>query len=158
MSDFSRQNGKRWEDYILAECEELARLGEAFVSKNWEAPPVPGQHVKREASKPDFSGFTRRGRHIVFEAKATRSTTALPMSSIAAHQWEYLDDACYHGAMSFVYVLDGLERKWVFPWLDVLEWREVRASIPFIEGRPCQKRDGETWLDVLLRLEAPGVS
>jgi len=154
MSSLERENGKRWENYIRKECAELKRLQRAWVDKNWEAPAVPGQHIKREASKPDFSGFLMvTGMHVVFEAKATLSKTSLPFSSIAKHQWEHLNKAYFSDAVSFVYVLDGADRKWVFPWGAILGAAKTRKSMPLVDGSPYQKQPGETWLGALARIE-----
>lgn len=52
----AKKNGDRWEDYVRAECDALHKRELARVSKNFEADRVPGMQVRREPSKPDFSG------------------------------------------------------------------------------------------------------
>lgn len=148
----SRQHGQRFETYIRKECRDLHRHDLALVQKNWEAPKVPGEEFRREKSKPDFSGFLPDSRHVIFEAKATESTTSFGFGQITDHQWQYLDRAHTAGSISFVYVLDGLRRKWVIPWARVLECDEYRSSFPF-EFSDFIKKRGETWLACWQRLE-----
>lgn len=159
MSNLSQQNGARWEKYIRAECRHLSGAGRAYVSKNWEAPKVKGSHIKWEPSKPDFSGFLPDGRHVVFEAKACMSETSFPFSSIERHQAEHLDLAQKSGAIAFIYVLDGLDRKWVIPWRAVLVTLTTRKSFPLSEEEGAfRKRDPETWLDTWKYLKSEGLT
>lgn len=158
MPSIQQQNARRWEKYIRRECEELLRRGEADVDKNWEAPTVPGTHVPREKSKPDFSGFLNNGRHVVFEAKATMSTTSFSFSDIADHQEATLRRAFRWNAISFVYVLDGHQRRWVLPWYTIRCCRVGRESFPFNDETPARKREGETWLETWKRLEQEGMT
>lgn len=152
MSTLQQQHGTLWETYIRKECKDLTSIGQAFVDKNWEAPRVPGKKIPREASKPDFSGFLSGGQHVVFEAKATMSKTSFPFSQITRGQAAHFDIAEKSGAIAFVYVLDGMRRKWVLPWSVVSEISENRASYPFDPESPNLKIKGETWLDTLKRL------
>jgi len=148
MSDLSYQNGARWEAYIRAECRALEIAGLAFVSKNWEAPKLKGQYVKRETSKPDFSGFMPDGQHVVFEAKAILGKVkSFPFSRIAKNQWERLDQAHKSGAVAFVYLLNG-EDKWVIPWEHLIQWVDKRASFPLTDCAAYVKYRGDTWLDI----------
>lgn len=156
MTDsLARANGQRWEGYIRAENGELKHRQSALVRKNWEAPRVPGSHIRREESKPDFSGFiSSGGRHVVFEAKATLSETSFDFGRIANHQLEHLSIAHHAGAIAFVYVLDGLERKWLLPMPVIWSWMQQRKSFPFDAGDgELQKQDGETWLEAWQRIE-----
>lgn len=153
MSSKQRKHGARWESYIRRECKALREAHLAWVRKNWEAPDVPGRPgVKREPSKPDFSGCVAGGKHVVFEAKATLSTTRFDLDRLATHQANHLDMVYRLGGIAFVYVLDGELSKWVLPWRTVLSFSEHRASVPFDEVEPCRKVSGETWLDTLERL------
>lgn len=155
MSSKQQEHGRRWEQYIRQECDDLRRAGLAVVRKNWRAPKVPrdGVEARIEPSKPDFSGALRGGRHVVFEAKATLSGSSLDFSRIAEHQWDHLDQADAAGAVTFVYICDGRQRKWVVPWWRILEADEERNSYPFGTYPVEEKRTGETWLDTLVRLE-----
>lgn len=150
MKTLQQVHGDLFESYVRREVRHLREQGLAQVDKNWEAPLVPGKAIPREASKPDFSGVVgQRGRHVVFEAKATLSKTSWPLAKLTDHQLEHLELASDLGAIAFVYVLDGARRKWVFP---VEHIRGLgRASAPF-EG-PWEKKKGETWLDTWRRLE-----
>lgn len=167
MTSKQQKHAERWERVIRQECKALREAGSAFVDKNWEAPRVPGSHVPREKSKPDFSGFLSDGRHVVFEAKVTQSKTSFPFSKIEEHQAEHLEAAYRADAVSFLYVLDGEQRRWVVPFevVVVLE----RDSFPFneppggglglFEQRGKWERrgrsfvwSGENWLQTLRRL------
>lgn len=162
----SQQNGARWEDYIRAECRALADAKLAFVGKNWEAPKVPGKHVRWETSKPDFSGHLPNGRHVAFEAKALlKPGTSFPFGNITAGQWEQLDrlhrpsgvqDVDGNG-ISFLYVLNGPEEKWVIPWAQIVRVMTESRSFPLTaEHGELKKRGVETWLDTWNRLDAGG--
>lgn len=156
MSTLQQQHSKIWESYIRKECRALQKGELAVVDKNWEAPRIPGEKRPRETSKPDFSGFRFDGRHVVFEAKATLSTTSFSFSLIVDHQAEHLATAKEYGAISFVYVLDGKRRKWVIPYQAILA-TEGRKSFPF-DNDTYQKQRGETWLDTWARLEMRGLA
>lgn len=149
MPTLQQQHAELWERYIREECKALERAGAAWVSKNWEAPRVPGKKMPRAKSKPDFSGFLADGRHVVFEAKATLSETSFGFDAISEHQREHLEAADNAGAMSFVYVLDGLRRKWVIPFATIRLCEATRGSFPFPQFPQMEKRAGETWLDCL---------
>ena len=151
-----RQLGQRWESYIRKECAALKKAGLAQVDKNWEAPRIPGKagkYTRIEKSKPDFSGWAREGRHVVFEAKATQVTTRFDLSLLADHQHRAIVDAGEAGAIAFVYLLSGYgdeAGKWVLPW-----WLFVDvdgSSIP-LDHPVYLKRGGETWLDAWERIE-----
>lgn len=154
-----QEHSKIWERYIRQECYALKKAGLAVISKNHEAPTVPGKHIPREKSKPDFSGFLAgAGNHIVFDAKATMSETSFSFHDIQDHQREHLRLAEEFSATSFLYVLDGLRRKWVLPLQIVRHWEEEgRSSYPFGEDSPFEKRPGETFLDTLWRTGYLGV-
>ena len=111
----------------------------------------------RETSKPDFSGLLSCGRHVVFEAKATMSATSFPFGSLAEHQAAALHRAYRWGAVSFVYVLDGHQRRWVLPWKEIEKTKLQRESYPF-DDAPTRKREGETWLQAWERIEAQGMT
>jgi recombination protein U len=175
MTDLARQLGQRWETYIRRENKMLLDHGRADVSKNWEAPKIPGKHARREKSKPDFSGFLLvgsrmdtvendlwSGQHVVFEAKSTLSKTSWPLSDLKDHQRERLNRANQTGAVAFVYLLSGERRKYVVP-MDVYEWwaDTDSGSIPFparFNPRgvpvldPYEKQRQETWLDTYIRV------
>jgi recombination protein U len=152
MTTLQQQHCKLWERYIRMECRDLKRSGQALVRKNHEAPKIPGKAIPREPSKPDFSGIIQGGRHVCFEAKATLSETSISFHAIAEPQWDHLNRVHEAGGVAWVYVLDGNRNKWVLPWADILETRELRESFPFSVER-FQKVEGETWLDTLRRLE-----
>ena len=145
MKSKSVAHGEIWERYIRVECAELARRGQAQVSKSWEAPRVSGTHVKRAESKPDFSGCITAGRHVVFEAKATLNVERFDLKNISAGQRDHLLSASYMGALAFVYVLSGERRKYLIPMyvLEAATGASVRFDVPGV----VEKLDGETWLD-----------
>ena len=145
MKSKSVAHGEIWERYIRVECAELARRGQAQVSKNWEAPKVSGTHVKRAESKPDFSGCITAGRYVVFEAKATLEKERFGLKNLATHQRDHLLTASFMGALAFVYVLSGERRKYMIP-MYVLE-AATGASVRFDAPGVVEKLDGETWLD-----------
>ena len=151
MKSKSVAHGEIWERYIRVECAELAKRGQAQVSKNWEAPRVSGTHVKRAESKPDFSGCITAGRHVVFEAKATLEKERFDLKNLATHQRDHLLSASYMGALAFVYVLSGERRKYLIPMrlIELSEAKSVRFDVPGV----VEKLDGETWLDAAGRLE-----
>jgi penicillin-binding protein-related factor A (putative recombinase) len=133
--------GRLWERYIAQECAALERREEAWISKNHEAPTVPGKKIKRGKSKPDFSGFTADGRHIVFEAKVI-SNDLFPKSRLAKHQLEHLQTAADHGALAFVYVLHAEKRT-----RHIIPIQRLEASYPLENWNA--KKEGETFLDTL---------
>jgi penicillin-binding protein-related factor A (putative recombinase) len=145
MKSKSVAHGEIWERYIRVECAELAKRGQAQVSKNWEAPRVSGTHVKRAESKPDFSGCIAAGRHVVFEAKATLEKERFDLKNLATHQRDHLLTASFMGALAFVYVLSGERRKYLIPMyvLEAATGASVRFDVPGV----VEKLDGETWLD-----------
>lgn len=164
----AQAHARRWERHIRAECAELAEAGLAFVAKNWEAPKVRGKHVSIEASKPDFSGYLPGGRHVVFEAKSTLVETRFDLDLLADHQLDHLQRAVDHGALAFVYVLDGLGRKWVLTTEAILGAMIYRSSVPFdistarleVRGEWTRRGsafvwEGEGWLDAMLRIGGP---
>ncbi|MFP4599948.1 MAG: Holliday junction resolvase RecU [Persicimonas sp.] len=155
--NLARQHGQEFEVYARKECRDLLKADRALVQKNWEAPTVPGEHFKREKSKPDFSGFLPDSRHVIFECKATLSKTSFPFSNITDHQWAYLDRAHTAGSISFLYVLDGQRQKWVVPWKRVKFISLERSSFPFAD-EVYRKRRGETWLDTWHRVELEGLT
>ena len=159
-AELARQHGALWEKDIRKQNRELRRAEMAFVGKNWEAPNIPGSHRKREASKPDFSGHLPCGRHVTFEAKASLNTTSFGFGQITKGQRQYLNSAYECGCISFVFILDGLRRRWLIPWGEVLrvEAVEGRASFPYEEDSAFQKQRGETWLDCWQRLEKGGLT
>lgn len=155
----------RWERLIRQECAVLREEGRAWVDKNWEAPPVPGTHIPREKSKPDFSGFLAGGRHVVFEAKATESETSFDFNKVLEHQYDHLQAADDAGAASFLYVLDGVGGRWLIPWFNVVCCEKAgRSSFAFNEGSSLQQQGewrrrgaafvwhGENWLETLQRM------
>lgn len=151
MSSLAKQHGDQWEAYVRQECREIARRGEGQIGKNWEAPKVRGSHASREQSKPDFSGCLPGGRHIVFECKATLNCSRFdctPDRLITKGQLEHLRVAHELGAVSFVYVLDGENRKWVVPY-EVL----VPPSVA-LEEVGTQKDTDELFTDTLKRMSA----
>ena len=160
QAELARKNGARWESNIRKQCFSLKNAKRALVSKNWEAPKIPGSHKKREKSKPDFSGCLPCGRHVVFEAKANFITTSLPFGQISEGQREHLSTASAWGAISFVFALDGKDRRWLIPWseLDHIEAVEDKSSFAYDEDSPFLKRRGETWLDTWERLEKGGLT
>ena len=147
--NLSRQLGEVWERYIRVECDELDRRGDAFVSKNHEAPPVPGKKTKRAKSKPDFSGVIRGGRHVVFDAKSTLEYNRLDLKNIAKHQLEHLRRCDELGGIAFVYVLSGERRKFVVSVsvIDAAKGASVRLDCDQV----FEKMPGETWFDVVER-------
>lgn len=153
MTNLEQQHGQVWERYVRQECHELREAGLALVRKNWRAPRVPreGVHARIDTSKPDFSGVVDGGRAVVFECKATMSTTSLDLDRLADHQADHLRDAHELGAGAFVYVLDGDRNKWVVPWPALSDLD--RGSYPIGEYPDHQKQEGETFLDTLERLE-----
>lgn len=152
MAGLSKQHGDQWEAYVRAECKEVHRRRQAKVSKNWEAPKVKGSHVSWEQSKPDYSGYDiATGKHIVFEAKATRSTTRFDLKNLTDGQREHLTDASFAGALAFVYVLTGDQRKLLIP-MRLIESAEG-ASVNFETEGVVEKYDRETWFDAARRLE-----
>lgn len=146
-----QRNGKRWERYIVLECRALQKAGVAFVSKNFEAPKIPGSHVPREASKPDFSGFLFGGTHIVFEAKSTENKTSFGFALISRGQKKHLALAHKAGAVSFVYVLSGDDEKFVIPWKQIEDCE--KKSLKFSDIDDCKKVKGESFLATLARIE-----
>ena len=183
LSDLRRKNARRWEANIRRQCAHLKTRGRAFVDKNWEAPLIPGTNRPRETSKPDFSGHTDTGRHVVFEAKSQLfEETRFDFSQISEGQREQLENAYEAGAISFVFLLDGygvtirstasadsMRRKWVIPFSEILRQENIEgnASFPYPGARHCsddayiehfKKRRGETWLDCWNRLESGGLT
>lgn len=172
MSKTTQQKAAdRWERVIRKECHALRAEG-VGVDKNWEAPKIPGTHQPREKSKPDFSGHLADGRHVVFEAKVTKSTTSFDFNLITRSrdendpgQWEVLQAAHDSGAVAFVYVLDGEGRRWVLPW-DVIRYyyRNGSSSFPFDDHSPHRQRgewhrrgaafywEGEDWFSTIQRV------
>lgn len=153
MSNLKQQHGKAFEKYIRKECKDLRQAGKALVRKNWRAPKHPDddKHFRIAKSKPDFSGVLEDGRAVVFEAKATMSTTSWPLDDLADHQADHLSEAAELGAAAFVYILDGERNKWVVPWQVLVN--VDRESYPFGGFESHRKQDGETWVDTLERLE-----
>lgn len=168
MKTKQQQAADRWEAVIREECRALREQRRAWVDKNWEAPRVPGTHIPREASKPDFSGWLPGGTHVVFEAKATLAETSFDFNMITEGQWEHLQAAHENDAVSFVYVLDGKGRRWVVPFghilaLDAAGVRSMRFDSPFQQFRQLGewqrsgavfRWSGEDFVDTLGRLRA----
>ena len=160
------KHARRWEAAIRKECASLSGDRRAFVDKNWEAPKIPGTHQRVEESKPDFSGHLSDGSHVVFEAKTSLHKTRFSFDQIRPGQADHLADAEACGAVSFIYLLDNLRRRWVIPWsvVERLKAIENRQSFAYPESphfidrfSACQKRPGETWLDAYTRLEMEGI-
>lgn len=153
MGTLARKHGQNFETYARKECNDLRKAGLALVRKNWRAPEVPeeGNHARIAKSQPDFSGVIEGGRSVVFECKATMDTNSWEFSHLADHQAEHLSEAAELGAVAFVYILDGDRRKWVVPWRTLVNLD--RESYPFGVFESHRKREGETWLDTLERLE-----
>ena len=59
--------------------------------------------VYESKSTVDYDGIYRN-KAIVFEAKSTQIKTSFPLSMLANHQIQYLDNAEKHGAVSFVII------------------------------------------------------
>lgn len=152
----SQQHGEVWEAYIAKECAELERRGSALVSKNWEAPKVPGKQVKRSKSKPDYSGCIAGGRHVVFEAKATLEVDRFDLKNLRDHQLKHLTTAAQMGAIAFVYVLAGDQSKYIIPVSKILAAHGC-SSVRFNSGGIYAKRPGETWFDVVFELNGAGI-
>jgi len=162
MPSIQQQHAQRWESHIRKQCRTLLKGRRALVDKNWEAPKVPGKQIKREKSKPDFSGLVLHGplagRHVVFEAKATMERERFDFSLIQDHQAEHLSIASTGGALSFVYVLDGFGFQWVLPWPWIQHEMDLGiASLQFDDWPSGLRERGETWLDVCERLDAQEV-
>jgi len=145
----SREHGAVWERYVVMECGELEKRGHAMVSKNWEAPPIPGTKKPRAKSKPDFSGCLRGGRHVVFEAKSTLEPARFDLANLAKHQRAHLVDAAFLGSVAFVYVVSGERRKYVIP-LAVIESADAK-SVRFDAPGVVEKLELETWYDAIVR-------
>jgi penicillin-binding protein-related factor A (putative recombinase) len=148
----SAENGAVWERYVVMECRELEKRGHSKVSKNWEAPPIPGTKKPRAKSKPDFSGCLRGGRHVVFEAKSTEEPERFDLKNLAKHQREHLLDAAFLGSVAFVYVVSRAnreDRKYIIP-VAVIESTETK-SVRFDAPGVVEKLERETWFDALVR-------
>ena len=161
LATIRQRHARRWEALIRKECKRLKKVEVAFVDKNWEAPKVPGQKIRVETSKPDFSGHLADGRHVVFEAKTTLHPTRFDFSNISKGQRQHLDYADTCGAMAFVYLLDNMRRRWVLPWWFVLSMESVceKSSFPLPESphfntndSSFQKKNKETWVDTYRRV------
>lgn len=145
MSKLAKQHGDQWEAYVREECREIERRGLGQIGKNWEAPKVKGSHASRAKSKPDFSGVLPGGRHIVFECKATMERNRFDCDRVTEHQMEHLLTAHTYGALAFVYVLDGSQRKWVVPVTG------ITGKSVTLEAVGTQKDDNELFLDTIRR-------
>lgn len=159
MPSIQQQHASRWESHIRKQCRSLLKGRRALVDKNWEAPRVPGRQVKREKSKPDFSGLVisgpLAGRHVVFEAKATMEQSRFDFSLIQSHQAEHMELASIGGALSFCFVIDGQGGKWVLPWQWIQhQMNQGNASLQLSTCESGRCRPGETWLDTCERLHA----
>jgi penicillin-binding protein-related factor A (putative recombinase) len=157
MTTLQQDLSAEWESLIKRECKDLAKAKLAFVSKNHEAPRIPGKKRPRSKSKPDFSGHSPAGRHIVFEAKSSLCETRFDFGLITDGQYRILKQAHQSGCISFIYFIDGARRRWVIPWRAVQETEIERFSLPLIEPNLVyQKRPGETWLATWKRLAEAG--
>ena len=122
--------GNTFEQYINKECKVLESEGSVFVSKNWEAPKKGGSFVSISTSKPDYSGFTADGKHVVFDAKATQNDF-FAVSSLSKHQYEHLKNAHEHNAFAFVYALHyskDTQDKYVIPMWFVIDMKSKRKN------------------------------
>jgi recombination protein U len=155
----AKAHGATWEAYVRAENTHLARIGKALVVKVPEdLRPVRRlkdghvQAVYAGKAYCDYMGTLQGGRAVTFDAKATLSETSFPFSNIADHQLEIMTTVARLGGIAFVYVLSGLQDKYVLPVNadGVIAGVTDRKSFPFDEH--FRKPTGETWLDTLERL------
>lgn len=88
-------------------------------------------------STTDYNGVYK-GRYIDFEAKSTRSKTALPLGNIAAQQVEHLEKVLRHGGIAFFLIeLARFSEFYLLPAEFVCRFyrEKPRKSIPFSDIR-----------------------
>jgi len=139
--------GQSFEDDINSTNEHYRDLGLALIYKR----PTPITVVKVDYSKgariteayfsaqstTDYNGVYR-GKYIDFEAKSTRSLTAIPLNNIAPQQVKHLRNVMRHGGIAFFLIeFAKLSEIYLLDASYVCDFYEAapRKSIPFDEIR-----------------------
>ena len=162
--------GKPLEKALAEQCERLAIADRAFVARRTNPLRilravkggllcVPGP---MEAL--DFEGTIAGGRHVVFDAKASKHPRHFPFDNVSDDQIDYAARHRALGAVAFLYVRSSTQKTdYVLPvdeFARIAQCPHKRSKttsrgvehISWTDAAPWRVLGEETWLDALIRL------
>ena len=127
----SRVGGEYWENMLEAACRHYRLHEQAEITKTPEPMKPLGRPNSRgqflacytKQAQPDYKGFIKGGRMVMFEAKFT-STERLNQSCVGREQSEYLDRCQRLGARCFVLAGFATGEVYRIPWP---VWTDMKA-------------------------------
>lgn len=154
--------GVRFENLVLAANREYEFKGRALVEKQEVGTKmVNDKLIYTSKGLPDYMGFMKGGRGVVFDAKSTRNKTSFPLANILKreHQLEFLYKAEQMGAAAFYLIEFAVhERFFILPANTARVYVEQarlggKKSIPLHEFELEVFGTWENCLDYLLPFE-----